>query len=153
MITIKKLMEDTNSVLCNLFTKVVNGVKIEPEVYDHTDEIFLDGEEGVSVWCDIPKNTLKFFKGTTNVIINADDSIVCANVFFGDKCIDTESAENLCDGLDLGSWEVEDLDDYLMISTDFSANANLQEKLTERFEVLLDEKFSEEIKKLLACFE
>ncbi len=153
MITIKKLMEDTNSVLCNLFTKVVNGVKIEPEVYDHTDEIFLDGEDGVSVWCDIPKNTLKFFKGTTNIIINADDSIVCANVFFGDKCIDTESAENLCDGLDLGSWEVEDIDDYLMISTDFPANANLQEKLTERFELLLDEKFSEEIKKLLACFE
>jgi hypothetical protein len=153
MITIEKLMEDTNSALCNLFTKVVNGVKIEPEVYDHTDEIFLDGEDGVSVWCDIPKNTLKFFKGTTNVIINADDSLVCVNIFFGDKCIDKECAEIICDGVDLGIWEVEDLDDYLMISTDFPANANLQEKLTERFELLLDEKFSEEIKKLLACFE
>ena len=47
MITIEKLMEDTNTALCKLFTKVVNGVKIEPEVYDHTDEIFLDGEEGL----------------------------------------------------------------------------------------------------------
>jgi hypothetical protein len=152
MITIKKLMEDTNSALCNLFTKVVNGVKIEPEVYDHTDEIFLDGEDGVSVWCDIPKNTLKFFKGTTNVIINADDSIVCANVFFGDKCIDTESAENLCDGLDLGSWEVEDLDDYLMLATDFPVTANLEEELSKRFGEFLDEGFAGEIKELISCF-
>ena len=98
MITIEKLMEDTNTVLCNLFTKIVNGVKIEPEVYDHTDEIFMDGEEGVAVWCEIPKRTLKFFKGAVSSIINADADLVCVSVFFGDECIDKESAENLCDG-------------------------------------------------------
>ena len=152
MITIEKLMEDTNTALCKLFTKVVNGVKIEPEVYDHTDEIFMDDEEGVAVWCDIPKNTLKFFKGTTNVIINADDSLVCASVFFGDKCIDTETAEDLCDGIDLGSWEIEDLDDYLMISTDFSVTANLEEELSKRFGEFLEDGFAEEIQEILSCF-
>ena len=152
MITIEKLMEDTNTALCKLFTKVVNGVKIEPEVYDHTDEIFLDGEEGVSVWCDIAVNTLKFFKGTTNVIINADDNLVYASVFFGDKCIDTETAEDLCDGIDLGSWEIEDLDDYLMISTDFPVTANLEEELSKRFGEFLDDGFAEEIKEILSCF-
>ena len=152
MITIEKLMEDTNTVLCNLFTKIVNGVKIEPEVYDHTDEIFMDDEEGVAVWCDIPKNTLKFFRGTTSVIINADDGLVCASVFLGDKCIDKESAENLCDGLDLGSWEVEDLDDDLMLVTDFPASANLKEELSKRFGEFLEDGFATEIKELLSCF-
>ena len=152
MITIEKLMEDTNTALCKLFTKVVNGVKIEPGVYDQTDEIFLNGEEGVSVWCVIPVNTLKFFKGTTNVIINADDNIVCANVFFGDKCIDTETAERLCDGLDLGSWEIEDLDDYLMLATDFPITANLEEELSKRFGEFLEDGFAEEIQEILSCF-
>ena len=152
MITIEKLMEDTSTALCNHFTKIVNGIKIKPEVYDHTDEIFMDGEEGVSVWCDIPVNTLKFFKGTTNVIINADDSLVCASVFFGDKCVDAEGAEELCDGLNLGSWEIEDLDDYLMISTDFPITANLEEELSKRFGEFLEDGFAEEIKELLSCF-
>ena len=152
MITIEKLMEDTNTALCNLFTKIVNGVKIEPEVYDHTDAIFMDGEEGVAVWCDIPKNTLNFFKGTTNVIINADDSLVCASVFFGDKCVDIESAEELCDGLNLGTWEIEDLDDYLMLTTDFPITANLEEELSKRFGEFLEDGFTEEIQEILSCF-
>ena len=152
MMTIEKLMEDANTALCNHFTKIVNGVKIKPEVYDNTDEIFMDGEEGVSVWCEIPVNTLKFFKGTTSVIINADDTLVCATVLFGDKCIDTETAEDLCDGIDLGSWEIEDLDDYLMIATCFSATENLEEELSKRFGEFLDDGFAEEIKELLACF-
>ena len=152
MITIEKLLEDSYAALCRYFTKIVNGVKIEPEVYDHTDEIFMDGEEGVAVWCEIPRNTLKFFKGTTSVIINADDTLVCATVFFGDKCIDTETAEDLCDGIDLGSWEIEDLDDYLMISTDFPVTANLEEKLSKRFGEFLEDAFAGEIKELLSCF-
>ena len=152
MITIEKLMEDTNTVLCNLFAKIVNGVKIEPEVYDHTDKIFMDGEEGVAVWCEIPKRTLKFFKGAVSSIINADADLVCVSVFFGDECIDKESAENLCDGIDLGSWTIEDLDDYLMISTDFPAAANFEEELSKRFGEFLDDSFATEIKELLSCF-
>ena len=58
MITIEKLMEDTNTALCKLFTKVVNGVKIEPEVFDHTEEIFEDDFEGVAVWCDVNRFSL-----------------------------------------------------------------------------------------------
>ena len=152
MITIEKLMEDTNTVLCNLFTKTVNGVKIEPEVYDHTDEIFMDGEEGVAVWCDIPKNTFKFFKGTTNVIINADDGLVCASIFWGDKCIDPERAESLCGGIDLMSWEISDVDDSLMLSSDFRVTADLKEELSKRFGEFLDDGFAEEIQELLSCF-
>ena len=152
MITIENLMEDTNTALCKHFTKIVNGVKIEPEVYDYTDEIFMEGENGVSVWCEIPKNTLQFFKGITNVIINVDDDIVCVSVFFGDKCVDAESAEELCDGLDLGSWEIEDLDDYLMLATDFPVTANLEEELSKRFGEFLDDSFAEEIKEILSCF-
>ena len=72
MITIEKLMNDTNTALCRHFTKTVNGVKMEPQVYDHTEEIFLDGEEGVSVWCDIPRGAFNFFSGTVSVIIIAD---------------------------------------------------------------------------------
>ena len=153
MMTVEKLMEDTSTALCKHFTKIVNGVKIEPEVCDYTDEIFMEGEEGVSVWCDIPKNSLKFFKGTTNAIINADDSIVCVNVFFGDECIDMETAESLCDSPDLGSWEIEELDDYyLMISTDFPVTANLAEELSRRFGELHDDSFAGEIKELISCF-
>ena len=153
MLTIEKLIEDTNTALCKHFTVVINGAEIKPEVYDHTDEIFFDGEEGVSVWCEIPKSALKFFRGTVNVIINADDSIVCANVFFGDKCIDIESAENLCDGIYLGSWEIEEIDDYLMLGTNFPPTANLEDELSKRFGEFLDNSFATEIKELLAYFE
>ena len=152
MITIEKLMEDTNTALCRLFTKVVNGVKIEPEVYDHTDEIFLDGEDGVAIWCDIPKNTLKFFKGVVSSIINADDGLVCASVFFGEECIDKESAESLCDGIDLGSWEISSVDDSLMLSTDFLVTADLKEELSKRFGEFLEDGFAEEIQEILSCF-
>ena len=152
MITIELLMQDTNTALCNHFTVLKNGVRIEPEVYDHTDEMFYDGEEGVSVFCDIPKGALNFFDGSTSAIINVADEIVCVNVFFGDKCIDKESAENLCGSIDLGSWEIEELDDYLMLSTAFPASLNLEEELSKRFGEFLENGFAEEIKELLACF-
>jgi hypothetical protein len=58
----------------------------------------------------------------------------------------------LCDGLDLGSWEVEDLDDYLMLATDFPVTANLEEELSKRFGEFLDEGFAGEIKELISCF-
>ena len=152
MITIEKLMEDTSVALCNHFTKIVNGVKITPEVYDHTKELFMDGEEGIAVWCEIPKGALGFFRGTTNIIINADDIRVRASVFFGDKCIDKKTAEHLCGVIDLGNWEIEDLDDYLMISTDFPIAANLEEELSKIFAEFLDDGFAEEIQEILSCF-
>ena len=152
MITIEKLMETADSALCKLFTVVNNGVKREPEIYDNTDEIFMDGEEGVSVWCDIPSGALTFFKGTISAIINVDEDIVCTNVFFGDRCLAKERAEDLCDGTDLGSWEVEEIEDYLMLATHFPATANLAEELARRFGEFLDERFAEEMKELLACF-
>ena len=152
MMTIEKLMEDTNTALCNHFTKIVNGVKIKPEVYDNTDEIFMDGEEAVSVWCELPGGALKYFNGTVSVIVNADDDIACASVFFGDKCVDPEAAEELASEAYLGSWTVEDIDDYLMIATDFSPTADVEQELTERFAELLSEDFISEIKELLACY-
>lgn len=152
MITIEKLMEDADFALCGHFTVIKNGVKIKPEVYDHTDEIFMVGEEGISVWCDIPSGALAFFKGAISAIINVDEDIVCTNVFFGDTCVAKERAEGLCDGMDLGSWEVEEVDDYLMLTTHFPATANLGKELAKRFGELLDERFAQEIKELLACF-
>lgn len=152
MITIEKLMEVAESALRRHFTHIVNGVKLRPEVYDHTDEIFLDGEEGVSVWCDIPKGSLSFFRGTVSMIINADEDLVLTSVFFGEACLDKERAEDLCDGLDLGSWEIEQLDDYLMLVSDFPASLDLEEELTRRFGEFLDEGFAGEIKELLTCF-
>lgn len=152
MITIEKLMETADSALCKLFTVVNNGVKREPAIYDHTDEIFMDGEKGVSVWCDIPSGALTFFKGAISAIINVDEDIVCTNVFFGDRCVAKERAEDLCDGIDLGSWKVEEIEDYLMLATHFPAIANLEEELARRFGEFLDERFAEEMKELLACF-
>ena len=153
MITIEKLMETADSALCKLFGVVNNGVKREPEIYDHTGEIFMDGERGVSVWCDIPSGALKFFKGAISAIINVDEDIVCTNVFFGDRCVAKECVEDLCDGIDLGSWEVEESEDYLMLTTTFPATANLEEELARRFGEFLDERFVEEINELLACFQ
>ena len=153
MITIEKLMETADSVLCKLFSVVNNGVKREPEIYDHTDEIFMDGEQGVSVWCDIPSGALKFFKGAISAIINVDEDIVCTNVFVGDRCVAKECVEDLCDGIDLGSWEVEESEDYLMLTTTFPATVNLEEELARRFGEFLDERFVEEINELLACFQ
>ena len=112
----------------------------------------MDDEEGVSVWCDMPKNALKFFKGTTNVIINVDDSLVCASVFLGDKCIDIERAESLWDGIDLSSWEISGIDDSLMLSTDFRVTADLKEELSKRFGEFLEDGFAEEIQEILSCF-
>jgi hypothetical protein len=153
MITIEKLMEDADFALRKYFTVIKNGVKIEPEIYDHTGEIFMDGEQGVSVWCDIPSGALKFFKGAISAIINVDEDIVCANVFFGDRCVAKECVEDLCDGIDLGSWEVEESEDYLMLTTTFPVAANLAEELSRRFGEFLDERFVEEINELLACFQ
>lgn len=152
MITIEKLMNDANTALCKHFTKIVNGVRIEPDVYDHTDEIYFDGEEGVSVWCEIPKGTLSFFNGAANSIINADEDMVLVSVFLGDKCIDAQTAEELSCRVDLGRWDVADIDDYLMICTNFSECVDLESELTERFADLLDEGFVDEIKELAACF-
>ena len=152
MITIEKLMEAAESALRRHFTLIVNGVKLRPEVYDHTDEIFLDGEEGVAVWCDIPKGSLSFFRGTVSMIINADEDLVLTSVFFGEACLDKDRAEDLCDGLDLGSWEIEKLDDDLMLVSDFPASLDLEEELTRRFGEFLDEGFAGEIKELLTCF-
>ena len=153
MITIEKLMNDTDIALCQHFTKTVNGVKMEPQVYDHTEEIFLDGEEGVSVWCDIPRGALSFFSETVNAIINADEDIVCANVFFGDKCIDPDTAEALGSAMgDFGNWSIEDIDDFLSLGTFFSSSLNLAEELSCRFAELLEDEFVEDFKELLACF-
>lgn len=152
MITIERLMEDADSALCKLFTVVNNGVKREVAIYDHTGEIFMNGEQGVSVWCDIPSGALAFFKGAISAIINVDEDIVCTNVFFGDRCVAKECAEDLCGGIDLGSWEVEELEDYLMLTTHFPASANLEEELARRFGEFLDERFAEKTKELLACF-
>ena len=153
MITIEKLMETADSAVCKLFTVVNNGVKREPEIYDNTDEIFMDDEQGVSVWCDIPSGALTFFTGTIGAIINVDEDIVCTNVFFGDRCVAKECVADLCDGIDLGSWEVEESEEYLMLATHFPATANLEEELARRFGEFLDERFAEEINELLACFQ
>ena len=153
MITIEKLMKDTRTALRKHLTVINNGIKIEPDVYDHTDELAMDGEDVVSVWCDIPKGALEYFDGTTSAIIVAGEDLVCVNVFFGDKCTDTEYAETFCDSIDLGNWEIEDLDDYLMIGTSFPMTENLTEALSERFGELLDDAFVEEIEDLLSFFE
>ena len=154
MITIEKLMNDTNTALCRHFTKTVNGVKMEPQVYDHTEEIFLDGEEGVSVWCDIPRGAFNFFSGTVSVIIIADEDMVCANVFFGAKCIDPDTAEALGSAMgDFGNWSIEDIDDFLSFGTSFSSSLNLEEELSCRFAELLEDEFAEDFKELLACFQ
>ena len=152
MMTIEKLIEDLVSVFDKYFTVIRNGVKIRPEIYDHTDEIFMEGEEGVAAWCEIPGGALKYFNGTVSVIVNADDDIACASVFFGDKCVDPEAAEELASEVYLGSWTVEDIDDYLMLATDFSPTADVEQELAERFAELLSEDFISEIKELLACY-
>ena len=153
MITIEKLMNDTDIALCRHFTKTVNGVKMEPQVYDHTEEIFLDGEEGVSVWCDIPRGALNFFFGATSVIIIADKNMVCVNVFFGDKCIDPGTAEALGSAMgNFGNWSIENIDDFLSLGTSFSTSADVKEELSCRFAELLEDEFVEDFKELLACF-
>ena len=154
MITIKKLIGDANTALCKCFTKIVNGVKIEPKVYEHTTDMFLDEEDqGIAVWCEIPTGAIEFFSGTVNFIITADEKLVCVNAFLGDECIDKAAADKLCCGdIDLGSWVIEDNDDYLMLVTDLSASVNLEEELSRRFGEFLDDGFAEEIKEILACF-
>jgi hypothetical protein len=82
-----------------------------------------------------------------------DEDIVCTNVFFGDRCVAKECVEDLCDGIDLGSWEVEESEDYLMLTTTFPVTANLEKELEKRFGEFLAEGFAEKINELLACFQ
>ena len=152
MITIERLTEAANNALSKYFTKTVNGVKIGPKIYDHTEEIFMDEEPGASVWCEIPSGMISFFDGTVCTIISADADTVCANVFFGDDCSDAERVEALSYGIDLGSWEIDDIDDFLMLTTDFPASADLEKEISSRFSELLSKSFAEKIGYLLAYF-
>ena len=152
MMTIDQLVESTEKVLNRYFTVITNGVKLTPDVYDYTDAIFLEGEEGISVWCDFPDGAFKYFNGTVSMIVNVDSGLVCVNVFFGDECIDLELAEDRACAADLGRWEVEQVDDYLMLVTDFPADASFSEQLSARVGDLLSDAFISEIKETLACF-
>ena len=152
MITINQLMQAADYALCKHFTVVQNGVKTMPNVCDETKEMFLNGEEGVAVWCGIPDDVLTFFEGNVRVIISAEEGTVCANVFFGDCCINEEQAEALAEDVHLGSWEVEDLGESLGIATAFPDTANVAEELSKRFGEFLDEGFGREIGALLSYF-
>lgn len=153
MITIEKLIEDTDSALSKYFTKIVNGVKIKPEIHDHTDEVFIcEDDEGVAVWCDVPRGALKSFEGAFNVIISVDADIVCISALLGDKCVDKKAAQNLSRNIDLGSWTVEEVDNHLMLSNDFSLTTNLEEELSMRFAEICSMDFETKASELLACF-
>ena len=152
--TVEKLIEDTKDVLSRYFTAIVNGVRLTPEVYDHTEEMFLCGEEGISVWCELPKGALTFFCGDTSFIITVEDGQVYISAFFGEECIDTETAEKRSEEIWLGSWTIEDYNfsDYLLMVCDFSASLDLTEEFSRRFAEFSNERFVQNAKELLACF-
>lgn len=158
MITIEKLLEDSYAALCRYFTKIVNGVKIEPDVYDHTDEIFDDNSPDVAVWCDINHKGLPWFNGLPNFIICCSNELGEGSIdlFIGDGCSNVYEMEKEVDCFDFEDvWHIEMADDFLMLRADFDLDSPdmLEELISEKLVRLFDNDFSEAIRSVAKYFE
>ena len=158
MITVEKLAEDAGAALSKHFSQTINGVKIEPKIYDHTDEIFFDSEDGVAVWCDVDCKPLPWFDGKPSLIISCSEELgICSiDLFIGDCCADVEGAEEAAEEFNGEcGWHVENIDDFLMLQAVFplDADGTLEENISSRLETLFDEEFAEYIKPIVDFFE
>ena len=69
MLNITKLQKSAESALRKAFSEKCKSIK-DIEVFDHTEEIFEDDFEGVSVWCDVNRRALSWFGGNPSFIIS-----------------------------------------------------------------------------------
>ena len=150
MITIDQLLNEANAALCEHFTAIINGVKIEPDVYDHTEEIFDEGAEDVAVWCDVNYKAFPWYDGKPSFIIcwsnELDDGSI--DFFIGDRCTDLSAAKKALAGFDGDDvWSVDITEDFLVLSTDFTLddNATLAQVLSSKLATLKSPALAEAI--------
>ena len=157
MINITHLQKSAEDALRKAFSEKCKSIK-DIEVFDHTEEIFEDDFEGVSVWCDVNRRALSWFGGNPSFIISYSKELceVSIDLFLGDKCTDTDAAmdaadEFCCDDV----WHIEQIDDFLMLQATFALDTAdaLEEKLINKLKALEDESFIEAIKPVANYFE
>jgi hypothetical protein len=127
-------------------------------VYDHTDEIFDDNFEGVSVYCDVDFKALSWFDGIPDFIISYSYELEegSIDIFLGDRCTDIDAATAAAERLaNTGAWHIEDLDDFLMLQATFRLKApdELEEKLIKKLKALEDVDFIQAIRPVVNYFE
>ena len=127
------------------------------DVYDHTEEIFDDNFEGISVWCDVDFKALSWFDGIPSLIISYSYELEEGSIdlFVGDDCADIAAATAAAESLaNADGWHIEDVDTFLMVQATFKPeqDKSLEQILQEKLAMLEDIDFVAAIKPIVKYF-
>ena len=157
MIKLAELQKASDRALRQVLAKTCEERELI-DVYDHTDEIFDDSFEGISVWCDVNFKALSWFSGNPCFIINYSYELGEGSIdmFLGDICTDMPAAADAAQRFaNTEVWHIEDVDDFLMLQAIFTVKTpdELEEKLIKKLKALEDADFIQAIRPIANYFE